>query len=179
MKIHTSLYDACFRRELANAIEQDLLNKYPYLSSNWLVYSLRLRYSIAIVIDIFIHEVDRGHIFYDDLFGTTAKKYIASDIPFYCSIEIPRILCYDFCMLYFSYFYPFINEVYSIQQTTDPVTRVEFKSIIDSSIVLYDAIKKNNEMIIQKMAQSSKTSYLSITLNENKYGINESTRTSY
>jgi len=114
------------------------------------------------VIDIFIQEVDRGHVFYDDLFGTTAKKYVASDIPFYCSIEIPRILCYDFCMLYFSYFYPFINEVYRMQQTTDVVTRTEFKSIVDSSVVLFDAIIKNNVTIIHKMALSGKTSYLSL-----------------
>ena len=179
MKIHAQLYDSCFRRELANAIEQDLQSRYPSLSSDWLTYSLRLNPSIAQVIDIFIQEVDRGHIFYDDLFGTTTKKYVASDIPFYCSIDIPRLLCYDFCLQYLSYFYPFVNEVHRLQQTTDVVIRTEFKSIVDSSVVLLDAIKKNNDMIIQKMAQSGKTSYLSITLNDNKYGTYESTRTSY
>ena len=162
MKIYTSLYDACFRRELANAIEQDLLHKYPYFSAEWLTFSLHLQSSITQVIDIFILEVDRGHIFCDDLFGTTAKKYVASDIPFYCSIDMPRILCYDFCFLYISYFYSFIYEVYHMQQTTDYVSRSEFKSILDYPAVLMDAIKKNNEAIIHKMTQSGKTSYITL-----------------
>ena len=160
MEIQAQLYDSCFRRELANAIKQDLQSRYPSLSSDWLTYSLLLTPSIAQVIDIFIQEVEHGHIFYDDLFGTTFKKYVASDSPFYCSIEIPRLLCYDFCMMYLSYFYPFINEIYRMQQMTDFVTRAEFRSVYESPNTLMNAIKKQKNTILDKMEKSKKTTYL-------------------
>ena len=160
MEIQAQLYDSCFRRELANAIKQDLQSRYPSLSSDWLAYSLLLAPSIAQVIDIFIQEVEHGHIFYDDLFGTTFKKYVASDIHFYCSIEIPRLLCYDFCMTYLSYFYPFINEIYRMQQMTDFITRAEFRSVYESPNTLMNAIKKQKNTILDKMEKSKKTTYL-------------------
>ena len=121
---------------------------------------LLLTPSIAQVIDIFIQEVEHGHIFYDDLFGTTLKKYVASEIPFYCSIEIPRLLCYDFCMMYLSYFYPFINEIYRMEYMTDFVTRAEFRSIYESPDTLMNAIKKQKDTILDKMEKSKKTTYL-------------------
>lgn len=179
MKIHTSLSDVDFRKDLLNAVEQDLLNKFPNLPADWLANDIRLRPSTMMVIDIFMHEIECGHVFCDDLFGTTTKKYVASDIPFNCGLDIPRILCYDFCLLYISFFYPFINEVYRIQQTADFVTHAEFKSVVDSYNVLHDAIKKNNDTILYKMARSGKMNYLNIPIKDNKYGTYESTRTSY
>ena len=160
MKIQAPLYDSCFRRELASAIEQDLQSRFPCLSSDWLAYSLHLNSSSAQVIGIFIQEVDRGHIFYDDLFGTTVKKYVANDIPFYCSIEVPRLLCYDFCLMYLSYFYPFINEIYRMEYMSDFVTRAEFRSIYESPDTLMNAIKKQKDTILDKMEKSKKTTYL-------------------
>ena len=155
------LHDDSFIKELTEKIELKVIDKYPYISADWMRNTLGSRLVARTMVNIFLEEIGRGHIFCDDLFATTFKKYIGSDIPFYCSQEIQCIICYDFCILYLTHFYKLMTNLYHIDATiNDDLTR----SIIFKGIPIYmlfeQALKQQHDKVICRLSRSGELPYL-------------------
>lgn len=177
---------------IAEDIEKELQEKYPEISPMWLSYDLCIEYAVEDIVSIFIKEVARGHIFYDDLFGTTLEKYSNNHIPYYpdeneriinyfnthslfrdmdwtfireytSSVKM-YLLCYDFCKQYISCFYPLIYELNHLTH----LDQISSNSIIGEkqpSAILKEAVKKKQQSILQLLEHKGLLSYLDTSNN--------------
>lgn len=173
--------------------EDYILSRNSRIERNWLKYNLLLGSVISSIIDAFIREVNRGHIFYDDLFRTFLKEYSGADIPAdldsnavvksifdnkpyfsdmdwdtlskHCSDVMVYLLFYDFCKRFMIHLYRPIEQLYYISSQTDSRSiDFLFESFNERTIIL-NAIDRNADEIIKKLDDCGRVSYLHIKNN--------------
>lgn len=169
VRYHTNadalLFNVSFMKELTEAIEDDIHRILPEVDVDWLEDSLKLKRIVYKLVKQFLNEVGRGHIFCDDLFATTFKKYVGSDIPFYCSQDITGIICYDFCMQYIQRFYKLISALYRVESQSDDITRTALLKNNDPYFFMNESMSKEHDTIIQKLNYNHKLPYLHLENN--------------
>ena len=129
-------------------------------------HTLGSRLAARTMVKIFLEEVGHGHIFCDDLFASTFKKYIGSDIPFYCSQEIPCLICYDFSMFYLSYFDKLIENLHYIDTTIkDDLTRTTLFKGFPIYMLFEQTLKQQHDSVICRLNRKGELPYLHVENN--------------
>ena len=160
------LHDDSFIMALSTEIEVKVCEKFSHISTDWMRHTLGSRLAARTMVKIFLEEVGHGHIFCDDLFASTFKKYIGSDIPFYCSQEIPCLICYDFCMFYMPYFNKLIENIHHIDTTIkDDLTRTALFKGFPIYMLFEQALKQQHGSVICCLNRKGELPYLHLENN--------------
>lgn len=155
------LTDIYFKRDLYRVVLRKLLNDLPHIYVDWLKDNFLLEKIIHCLVDIFLNEVNRGHIFCDDLFDSVFYKYIWSDFPFKCSKNLPCIICCDFCLHYITHLYELIKKLYEIDLITDSITQQAILNGRDLSKILISAMLQSQSEVVKQMEATKALTYLS------------------
>ena len=166
MSTYSLLHSDSFIIDLTKEIEENVCQKFPYITTDWMRHTLGARLAARTMVKIFLEEVGRGHIFCDDLFASTFKKYIGSDVPFYCSQEIPCPICYDFCMFYLSNFDKLIENLHHIDTTiNDDITRTTLFKGLPIYMLFEHALKQQHDSVICRLNRKGELPYLHLENN--------------
>lgn len=186
INIRNLLHHSVFQTGMAQDFLMEYQNKNPTANKGWIACSLNFHRPVAVVTDIFIKEIQRGHIFYDDLFHSALLEYTIDQhyydeetriaeyfksksffktvdwyfIKDYTPFIKVYLLCYDFCKKYLHYFDNLIKELYHICAQTDNRTINALFKDKSPSDILVEALQIDINKTIQMMENKDRISYL-------------------
>ena len=169
-----------FENCMVKDIKSDILSKMPHIDEDWLDFTAGISGLVYTAFEVFISEAKKGHIFCDDLFRSTLKKYCKTYIPtewdssalikqyfdnnenfknvswntiYSNSSNITYLLiCYDFCCNFMTQFYPTIEQIYHVDLNVNGfMKKVMLSGYYDWSMLIMQEMKNNAKDIIQKM----------------------------
>lgn len=186
MNIQNLLLLSGFQNGMVNDYVEEFTKSYQEIDREWLASYRVLGSAIGAATHIFIEEVQRGHIYCDDLFYSLLDKY-TKDFNF-CDEETRIVifwegkesfnginwnfikdytyhikgflLCYDFCKEFLHYFDSLIKELHHISHHKDFITRSAILAETCPTKILTDAIKNYAKDIILKMESKGDIPYL-------------------
>ena len=183
-----------FENCMVKDIKSDILSKMPHIDEDWLDFTAGISGLVYTAFEVFISEAKKGHIFCDDLFRSTLKKYCKTYIPtewdssalikqyfdnnenfkdiswntiYSNSSNITYLLiCYDFCCNFMTQFYPTIEQIYHVDLNVNGFTKkVMLSGYYDWSMLIMQEMKNNAKDIIQKMEHPINFPYIHTTNN--------------
>ncbi len=195
MNIQNLLLLSGFQNGMVNDYVEEFTKNYQEIDREWLASYGVLGRAMWEVTHIFIEEVQRGHIYCDDLFYSFLDKY-TKEFNF-CDEETRIViflggkdafnsinwnfikdytyhikgflLCYDFCKEYLHYFDSLIIELHLINCHKDFITKNAIFAESCPTKILTDAIKNIATDIIRMMEKKGDIPYLHTT-NNLQYG---------